>query len=137
MVGVMCNVADANCLELGSESRIGPVGSFTLLRPPERGTAGHGLAVSAQVCHEPAQTATGFALNLHSFSTVCGGPGIRVELLPTLWMPRSRNSPEAIPNMFGKPVDRLSDDLVDVHTPPVAEASASLDRMIIGAQLLV
>ena len=95
---------------LGSESRIGPVGSFTLAAAPRKGPAGQGLAFQARF-DEPA--ATGFAL--HSFSR--------------LWVKDTRvNSPATVdaaeqelpeaPNMFGKPVDRLSDDLATcIHLP--------------------
>ena len=70
---------------LGSESRIGPVGSFTLAAAPRKGPAGQDLAFQARF-DEPA--ATGFAL--HSFSRLWV-KDTRVNSPATLWMPRSRN----------------------------------------------
>ena len=79
---------DVQCLwwsGLGSESRSGPVGSYTLAPAPRKGPAGQGLAFQARF-DEPA--ATGFAL--HSFSRLWV-KDTRVNSPATLWMPRSRN----------------------------------------------
>ena len=62
---------------LGSESRFGPVGSYTLAPAPRKGPAGQDLAFQA-----------GFAL--HSFSRLWV-KDTRVNSPATLWMPRSRN----------------------------------------------
>ena len=70
---------------LGSESRSGPVGSFTPAPAPRKGPAGQDFAFQAGF-DEPA--ATGFAL--HSFSRLWV-KDTRVNSPATLWMPRSRN----------------------------------------------
>ena len=70
---------------LGSESRSGPVGSYTLAPAPRKGPAGQDFAFQARF-DEPA--ATGFAL--HSFSRLWV-KDTRVNSPATLWMPRSRN----------------------------------------------